>query len=362
MNRIEDRVIAGIEERIRAAASDRRPLCIRGGGTKDFYGETPAGEPLDVRELCGIVSYAPAELVVTAKGGTPLVDIEQALAAHDQMLAFEPPHFSHGSTLGGVVASGLSGPRRPYAGSVRDFVLGTRVVDGTGTSIAFGGQVIKNVAGFDVSRLMTGALGTLGVLAEVSLKCLPKPKVEATRALACDAATALRLMNEWGGKPLPISATAHHDGVLRVRLSGTAAGVANAEATIGGEAIDGDAYWTALRDQTLDYFRPAIDGGAQLWRLSVRSTGPACDVPGDAMIEWGGALRWLVCAPIANAARIRDWTSANGGHATLFRASDKSPGAFQPLPAPLAELHARLAQIFDPHGILNPGRMYACAR
>ncbi|HET9748197.1 MAG TPA: glycolate oxidase subunit GlcE [Casimicrobiaceae bacterium] len=353
-----DRAIATIEERIRAAASDRRPLCIRGGGTKAFYGEVPTGELLDVRDVRGIVSYAPAELVVTARGGTPLVEIEDALAEHGQLLAFEPPRFAAGSTLGGVVASGLSGPRRPYAGSVRDFVLGTRVIDGTGASIAFGGQVIKNVAGFDVSRLMTGALGTLGVLTEISLKCLPKPKVEATRALACDVPTALRLMNEWGGKPLPISATAHHDGMLRVRLSGTAAGVANAETTIGGEAIDGDGYWTALRDHTHDYFRPAIDGGAQLWRLSVRSTAPICDVPGDAMIEWGGALRWLVCSPTTDAVRIREWASGNGGHATLFRAADKAPGVFQPLAPPLAQLHARLAHVFDPHGILNPGRMY----
>ena len=353
-----DRAIATVEERVRAAASDRRPLCIRGGATKDFYGERPSGEPLDVRDVRGIVSYAPAELVVTAKAGTPLAEIEDALAEHGQFLAFEPPRYGEGGTLGGVVASGLSGPRRPYAGSVRDFVLGTRVIDGTGTSIAFGGQVIKNVAGFDVSRLMTGALGTLGVITGISLKCLPKPRVEATRVLACDAATALRLMNEWGGKPLPISATAHHGGVLRVRLSGTGAGVANAQATIGGEAIDGDAYWNALRDQTLDFFRPAIDGRAQLWRLSVRSTAPVCDVPGDEMIEWGGALRWLVSPPASDATRIRQWAARNGGHATLFRAPDKSPGAFQPLSPPLAQLHARLAQVFDPHGILNPGRMY----
>ena len=354
-----DRAVAALEERVRAAVSDRCPLCIRGGGTKDFYGEAPAGAPLDVRDVCGIVSYAPAELVLTARGGTPLAEVEEALAAHGQMLAFEPPRFGPGSTLGGVVASGLSGPRRPYAGAVRDFVLGTRVVDGTGTSIAFGGQVIKNVAGFDVSRLMTGALGTLGVLTEVSLKCLPRPKVEVTRALACDAATALRLMNEWGGRPLPISATAHHDGVLRVRLSGTAAGVASAQAIIGGDAIDGDAYWTALRDQTLDYFRPAIDGVAPLWRLSVRSTAPICDLPGAELIEWGGALRWLVPAPGCDGAAIRAWATRRGGHATLFRSRDKSAGVFQPLPGPLAEVHERLRQVFDPHAILNPGRMYA---
>ena len=250
-----DPAIAEVEERIRGAARERRALRIRGGGTKDFYGESLEGEPLDVRAIRGIVSYEPAELVVTAKGGTPLDEVEQALAEHGQMLAFDAPRYGDGTTLGGAVASGLSGPRRPYAGAIRDFVLGTEVIDGTGTSLAFGGQVIKNVAGFDVSRLMTGALGTLGVLTRISLKCLPRPKAETTRLLSCDAATALRLMNEWGGKPLPISATSHERGELRVRLSGTPSALASAAAVIGGSEIDATSYWNALRDQTLQYFR-----------------------------------------------------------------------------------------------------------
>ena len=356
---VDDSAVARLEERIRAAAAARTPLRIHGGCTKDFYGEALRGDPLDVREVRGIVAYAPGELVLTARAGTPLAEVEDALAAHGQMLAFDPPHHGDGTTLGGVVASGLSGPRRPHAGAARDFVLGTRVIDGTGTSLAFGGQVIKNVAGFDVSRLMTGALGTLGVMTEVSLKCLPRPKVETTRAIRCDAAQALRTMNEWGGRALPVSATCFHAGTLRVRLSGADAAIAAAAPVVGGEEVDGDSFWRALRDQALDFFRPATAGEAALWRLSVRSTAPATPFEGDTLIEWSGALRWLVCTTPLDAQAVRAFAAEHGGHATLFRARDKSAGAFQPLPPPMLALHERLKQVFDPHRILNPGRMYA---
>ena len=356
---MEHAAVTRLEDRIRAAAAQRRPLRVRGGGTKDFYGDALAGEPLDVREVSGIVSYVPGELVVTARSGTRLDEIEEALGAHGQMLAFEPPHHGDAATLGGVIASGFSGPRRPHAGAARDFVLGTRVIDGTGTSLAFGGQVIKNVAGFDVSRLMTGALGTLGVITEISLKCLPRPKVETTRVVACEATRALGLMNEWGGKALPVSATCFHADRLHVRLSGTPAAIAAAAPVIGGDEIDAADFWRALRDQTLDFFRPAIAGEATLWRLSVRSTAPWTPWPADALIEWGGALRWLVSATPPDAGAVRAWASEQGGHATLFRARDKSAGSFQPLPAPMLALHERLKQVFDPHCILNPGRMYA---
>ena len=356
---MEDIAVARLEDRIRAAVADRRALRIHGGGTKDFYGDALVGDPLDVRPVAGIVSYAPGELVLTARAGTLLAEIESALAAHGQMLAFEPPHHGEATTLGGVVATGFSGPRRPHAGAARDFVLGTRVVDGTGTSLAFGGQVIKNVAGFDVSRLMTGALGTLGVITEISLKCLPRPKVETTRIVQCDGPGALRLMNEWGGKALPISATCFHREELHVRLSGASAAVTSAAATIGGDEVDAANFWRALRDQTLDYFRPAIGADATLWRLSVRSTAPWTAFAGDTLVEWGGAQRWLVCTTPLEPEAVRAWTSEHGGHATLFRAPDKSAGTFQQLPAALRALHERLKQVFDPHRILNPDRMYA---
>jgi glycolate oxidase FAD binding subunit len=356
---VEDIAIARIEDRIRAAAADRRPLRIHGGGTKDFYGNALEGDPLDVRPVAGIVSYAPGELVLTARAGTPLVEIENALAAHGQMLAFEPPHHGGATTLGGIVATGFSGPRRPHAGAARDFVLGTRVVDGTGTSLAFGGQVIKNVAGFDVSRLMTGALGTLGVITEISLKCLPRPKIETTRVVQCDGPRALQLVNEWAGKALPISATCFHGAALHVRLSGAIAAVTGAASIIGGDEIDATQFWPALRDQTLDYFRPAFDAGEPLWRLSVRSTAPWTAFAGDTLVEWGGALRWLACTTPLDAESVRAWSAEHGGHATLYRAANKQAGAFQPLPVPLRALHERLKQVFDPYRILNPGRMYA---
>ena len=349
-----------IRDRIRAAAADGRPLRIQGRGTKDFYGEALAGDPLDVRALCGIVAYAPGELVVTARAGTPLAEIEDALAAHGQMLAFEPPHHGADSTLGGIVAAGFSGPRRPHAGAVRDFVLGVRVVDGTGEVLAFGGQVIKNVAGFDMSRMMTGALGTLGVLTEISLKCLPRPKVESTRVVDCSGADAIRLVNEWGGKPLPISATCFRDGRLWVRLSGAAAAIDAARTKIGGAEIDGAAFWRDVRDQTLDYFAPAAQGAAALWRLSVASTAPWTDLPGEPLMEWGGALRWVITREAGAGTALRAWAAQHGGHATLYRSRDKvAGGAFAPLSETMLGLHRRLKDVFDPKRILNPGRMYA---
>ena len=353
--------LARIADRIRAAAADERPLRIHGGSTKDFYGEALVGEALDVRELSGIVSYAPGELVLTARAGTPLADVEAALDEHGQMLAFEPPVHGVGATLGGVIAAGFSGPRRAYAGAARDFVLGVRVIDGVGESLAFGGQVIKNVAGFDVSRLMTGALGTLGVIAEVSLKCLPKPKAETTCVIDCDGASALRSMNEWGGKPLPITATCFRGGRLWVRLSGAAPAVESAQAALGGKSADEGTLWRDLRDQRLDFFTPVREG-AHLWRLSMPSTAPWSNLPGDQLIEWGGALRWVVTRDATSASAMRAWAGQQGGHATLYRsganARDPSVGVFHPLPSPILELHRNLKRVFDPKHVLNRGRLY----
>ena len=345
--------IAGLSERIRAAAARNTPLRIRGGGTKDFYGEPCAGEALDTRPLAGIVDYEPTELVITAGAGTPLADIEAAIRARGQMLAFEPPHFGAGATLGGCVAAGLSGPRRASAGAVRDFVLGVRILDGRGDSLRFGGTVMKNVAGYDVSRVIAGSLGTLGLVTEVSLKVLPVPVAEITLRLEKSAAEAIALMNEWGGRPLPISATCHCDNLLTVRLSGAAAAVRTARDRIGGEEVsDAAAFWTAVREQTLPFFA----GAQTLWRLSVKSTTPPLNLPGPQLIEWGGALRWL--AGDGDARLVREAAAYAGGHATLFRARDKAAGAFQPVTPTLATLHRRLKAAFDPAGIFNPGRMY----
>jgi glycolate oxidase FAD binding subunit len=325
-------VVDNLARLIREAASQRRPLCIRGGGTKDFYGGELRGDKFDTGAFRGIVAYEPTELVITARAGTPLTEIDAALREKGQMLAFEPPHFGDGTTLGGCVAAGLSGPRRPYAGAVRDFVLGVRILDGKGDYLRFGGQVMKNVAGYDVSRLMAGSLGTLGVLLEVSLKVLPAPAAETTLHLECEQEQALLLMNEWAGKPLPVTATAYRDGDLSVRLAGARVAVDAAVGKIGGALVasaQAKRFWTGIREHADPFFASS----GPLWRLAVSSTTPPLDLSGQQLIEWGGALRWL--KSVADAKTIRDAAARSGGHATMFRGGDKSGGVFQPLPPAL---------------------------
>jgi glycolate oxidase FAD binding subunit len=339
-----------LQQKIREAAQRRAPLRLRGGGTKDFYGNALHGEILDTRGYAGIVAYEPTELVVTAKGGTPLGELEAALSANHQMLPFEPPRFGAGATVGGCVAAGLSGPRRASAGALRDFVLGVKLIDGRGQQLRFGGQVMKNVAGYDVSRLVAGSLGTLGLIAEVSLKLAPTPAHEITIVLETSQARALELMNRWAGQPLPLSATAWHDGELSVRLSGSAAAVRAAATALGGESTD-SGLWAGVREHTDAFFT----GDAPLWRLSVPSTTPPLELEGRQLLEWNGALRWLKSRMPANA--VRDAARRVKGHATLFRATDKSAGCFAPLEPVVERLHRQLQAAFDPAGILNPRRL-----
>jgi glycolate oxidase FAD binding subunit len=343
-------------DRIRAASAAGTPLRLRGGGTKDWYGQSRDGEVLDTRVNSGVISYEPTELVITARCGTPLAEIETLLAQHHQMLAFEPPRFGPESTIGGVVASALSGPRRASAGAVRDFVLGAVLMDGRGEVLRFGGQVMKNVAGYDVSRLLAGSLGTLGLILEVSLKVLPVPLREASLRFETSEIDALARLNEWAGQPLPISASCWHEGVLTLRLSGADAAVEAAQRRLGGQLLaeaEAANFWASLRDQTHAYFI-----GASLWRMSVPSHASAIILRGEQLIEWGGSQRWLKVED-ADADSIRRTVAASGGHATLFRGGDKSVGAFHPLAPAVAKIHERLKQSFDPAGIFNPGRMYA---
>jgi len=347
----EHPALARLRDRVREATARRTPLRIRAGGTKDFYGNPTTGELLDPREYSGIVDYAPTELVVTVRSGTPLAQLEAELAEKNQMLPFEPPHFGDGATVGGAVAAGLAGPRRVAAGSLRDLVLGASVINGNGEVLAFGGRVMKNVAGYDMARTLAGSLGTLGVLVDLSLKVLPKPVAERTLRFDLDEATAIRQLNEWGGQPLPITASAWLDGVLHVRLSGARAAVDAAQTRLGGSVVDdADRWWADLREQRLPFF----GGDGTLWRLAVPPTTPPLRLS-HSLLEWHGGQRWVRGEHVAEA--MHPLCTALGGHATRFRGGDAHVPAFQPLEPVLARLNARLKAEFDPAGIFNPGRL-----
>lgn len=343
---------------IRAAAEYKTPLQLCGGGTKHFYGNAAtvqSNTTLDVTAYSGIIDYEPTELVITVRAGTRLVDLEAALDRKGQMLAFEPPYFGEAATLGGSVATGLSGPRRATAGAMRDFVLGVRILDGKGEDLRFGGQVIKNVAGYDVSRLMVGSMGTLGVLLEVSLKVLPKPSAEITLRMQLDEAAAIEKMNQWAGKPLPISATCYVDGELFLRLSGAESAVRAAQVKLGGEEwVEGEVFWKSVREQTHNFFQSA----KPLWRLSIKSTIPPLSLPGKQLMEWNGGLRWLLCDESVGTEIIRGAAKDAGGHATLFRSYESRTRVLHPLDPGMMRIHIALKEKFDPSGIFNPGRLY----
>lgn len=342
-----------LQQAVAEALADKTPLNIRGGGSKAFYGRTDCGAPLALSEHRGIVNYHPSEWVVTARAGTLLSDLEQTLAEHGQMLAFEPPHFGAAATLGGTIACGFSGPRRPFSGSARDAVLGCKIINGKAEILNFGGEVIKNVAGFDVSRLMVGALGTLGVLLEVSLKVLPRPETERSCRLELPLRAALDKMSALASGPLPISGLSYDGQTLQVRLSGAESAVNAAAARIGGKADAGDnTYWRALNEQRLDFFQTETD----LWRISLAPASEPLALSGAWLYDWGGALRWLQTDEPAEAAFAA--AAQAGGHALLFRGQNRDGEVFQPLTGALRQLNQNVKQAFDPEGLLNPQRMY----
>jgi glycolate oxidase FAD binding subunit len=360
-----DRELQRLTDQVRSAIASRQLLEIRGGGTKSFYGGEPIGDVLDIRPLRGISSYEPSELVVTVRAGTPLAELEAALAEKGQCLPFEPPRFvsreAQGGTVGGMVAAGLAGPARAAVGGVRDYVLGATLLNGKAELLSFGGQVMKNVAGYDVSRVLAGSLGIFGVICEVSLKVLPIAPAQTTVRLELDAAAALRKLNEWGGQPLPLNASAWWDGMLVIRLAGAQAAVQAAREKIGGELIapaTADPFWLGLRDHRDEFFlgaAKAVEGGASLWRLSVPATAGPLKLSGEQLLEWGGAQRWICTS--APASTLRDVAAVVGGHAVLFRGHDKSAGTFAPLKAPLDRIHRELKLAFDPQRLFNPGRL-----
>ncbi|AHV94635.1 FAD binding domain protein [Bordetella holmesii 70147] len=349
------------------AHAGHKQLIIAGGGSKRFYGNTrqpgSAHYVLDMTAYRGIVNYQPSELVVTARAGTPLAELEAVLAEQGQMLAFEPPHFDSGATVGGCVAAGLAGPRRQACGGVRDYVLGVRLLDSQGHLLSFGGEVMKNVAGYDVSRLMSGSLGMFGALIDVSLKVVPKPVCELTVHGQSTQQDALALFARWRRLPLPVSATAwvpdgggSDGGGWLARLSGSAPALRAARAQVGGKELEpavACSAWQALREQTHAFFQ----GGVPLWRLAVSPTAPPLRL-GPMLLEWGGGQRWLSAR--ADAQAVRAAAQEAGGHATLFRAHGgpvPADGVFHPLSPGVAQITRRLKQELDPAGLFNPGRM-----
>lgn len=342
-----ERLVAEISQ----ARADGTPLKIRGGNSKAFLGRPVHGTPIDTRSHRGVLSYDPTELVITARAGTPVAELNAVLDAAGQMLPCEPPAFDGTATVGGMVAAGLAGPRRPWSGSVRDFVLGCRVITGEAKHLRFGGEVMKNVAGYDVSRLLAGSFGCLSLITEVSLKVLPKPRALGSLALDLSADEALRELSAWRRAALPISGAAHVDGRLHVRLEGGTGSVASALDRIGGRELD-SRFWDDLREHRLAFF----DDPRPLWRLSLPNAAPLVRLPGDTLLDWAGAQRWLKSD--APAVTIRQIAHAAGGHATCFTPRvDAEP--FTPLPQALLRFHQQLKQQLDPRGLFNPGRLYA---
>lgn len=343
-------LLSNFREQILAAGETCTPLQIRGGGSKSWYGVRSEDAVLDCSGYAGVVAYVPSELVLTARCGTRLSEIETMLAQQGQMLAFEAPHFGEAATLGGMVAAGLSGPRRASVGAVRDFVLGVQVMNGRGEVLRFGGQTMKNVAGYDVARLMAGSMGSLGLLLEVSLKVLPLPQMETTLAFAMDEGEALHYLNLWGALALPISASAFHAGRLMLRLSGSESALRLARHKLGGQDLGVCAdFWTSLREQRHHFFQPEVS--LSLLRFSLPSTAPSLPIRSKQLIEWGGAQRWVwTQEPLP---QLRNWAQAVGGHVTQFRYADSTQPVWTPLPPALLKIHQQLKRVFDPFCIFN---------
>ena len=341
-----------LQQRIIAAISNHESLQIQGSGSKQFLGNHFPAHVLDTKEHKGIISYDPVELVVRARAGTTLRELEATLAESGQMLPFEPPHFGSDATIGGTIACGLAGPSRPYQGSARDYVLGVTIINGRGEVLHFGGQVMKNVAGYDCSRLMAGAMGTLGIILDVSMKVLPKPAAELTLIQICDEEEAIKRMAQWSAKPLQLSAACYTGNKLYFRLSGAKTAVDSACETIGGDQFDGTQFWESIKEQQHDFFQTE----KPLWRLSIPAETMPLKIKGRYLLDWAGAQRWLISEESPE--RIRLAAQKAGGHATLFRRGSLDAEIFQRPEPGVMSLHRQLKHAFDPIGIFNPGRLY----
>ncbi|MBI3773522.1 MAG: glycolate oxidase subunit GlcE [Gammaproteobacteria bacterium] len=343
-----------LQTQVQIGIEQKQPLRIVGSGSKTFLGRESYGEPINVSNHRGIIDYDPRELVLTARSGALLSEIERTLAESNQMLAFEPPYFGNNATLGGTIASDLSGPRRPYAGSGRDYVLGCKILNGKAEILQFGGKVMKNVAGYDLSRLMAGAFGTLGILLEISLKVLPRPAASVTLVYECNQADAIHYMSGLLSQSLPIDGACYYAGHCYVRISGSEQAVKEAQRKLRGDiSHDAHHFWQQLREHELPFFKRQLP----LWRLAVKPATPPLAIIGDWLPDWGGAQRWLISDTASEL--IRDTAHENGGHASLFRGGDRHSEIFQPLAPAMHALQQRIKASFDPHSIFNRGRMYA---
>lgn len=344
--------ISGIRDQLLEIRSSGESVSIEGGATKSFMGRKSHGTTLSMSNHFGVIAYEPTELVLTVRAGTPLESVESMVTEQGQMLGFEPPAYGKQATIGGTIACGVSGPRRAFAGAARDFTLGAKVMNSDGETLNFGGRVIKNVAGYDVSRLMVGAMGTLGIILEISIKVLPKPDKETTLAFECRPPDAIKAMTDIMATTLPVTAAAFVDGRLLIRLAGTSRGVKAARRKLGGETEESQ-IWSHIKELSL----ANLASEEPLWRVSVPSNSPLADISGLQLIDWGGGLRWYKSS--TPAATFRDAVTSSGGHATLFRGGNRDSDVFQVLPEPLMALHRRTKEAFDPLGLFNPGRMYA---
>lgn len=337
-------------EQVKQAFDRKTAIRISAGNSKLFYGNAVSGDTLDIRPHVGIIDYRPSELVITARAGSQLADIENELASNGQQFAFEPLQHSDASTLGGVIACGLSGPRRGFGFAVRDAVLGASIINGRGDQLHFGGQVMKNVAGYDTSRLMVGAQGSLGILLDISIKVKPLAESELTLVFEIDYESAQSNLKQWVMQGLPVSSSCYHLGNLHIRLSSTAGNTRKAQQLMGGETGDND-LWNRLKQQTHPFFTQYHN----LWRVSVPPSTPLFSNKQPQLIEWGGGLRW-----IESEQDMYSIAAQHDGHATLYRLQDAATheDIFQPLATPVFNLHRRIKQSFDPENILNPGRLY----
>ena len=346
-------------EQVKTAREQGFHLNIIGRGSKQFLGRTPVGTPISIAEHCGIVDYRPAELVITARAGTLLSEIEAALAQHGQMLPFEPPTYGGRASLGGTLACNLSGPARPWRGSIRDVLLGVRLINGKGEHLRFGGQVIKNVAGYDVSRLHAGAMGTLAIITEVTLRVVPKPAASLTLRQDMDAEQAIRKMNALAAEAKPLTGACWVDDGLYLRLSGTRSAVNTARAKWGGEFLDsGDRFWHGLREMRTDFFVTADT----LWRFSVKPTAGHFYQSGVWLIDWAGALRWLNperCVEDLGRVEFERAAELADGQTMMFRGGDRNEDVFHSQSRTAQLIHERLKSAFDPDRLFNPGRLYS---